>query len=368
MEEKDAFWHEMHARFYKAFEEASRNKRGTRDESLFEMNLFENLELLFMEVMSGRYKPSAGIAFVVEDPVVREIFAAPFRDRVVHHFLYDLIVEWWDKRLSFDAYSCRKGKGTLFGIYRLRDMIRKCSQNYTKKVYIAKFDIQGYFMSLPRRGLYERIMWGLNRQFPRGGPKYDLLKYLWYEIIFDDPTAKVEKRGGRNKWRKLPRTKSLFYQPIGRGIVIGNLSSQLLSNIYLDPFDRFMRFELGFKYYGRYVDDFYVVVTEDQLPYLKRCVKIIEMKLLEMGLTLHPRKRSIQSADKGVNFLGAVIYPRRIVPSRRLRNNFYKALQSYEMGYGDEETIISYMGLMKHYNSKKIMARIFDQVGLDFKF
>lgn len=368
MDNFDEFANEVHERLYTAFVEAARNKRGTKDECNFEMNLFENLTLLYDDIMMCRYKPSPGIAFVVEDPVVREIFAAPFRDRVVHHFLFDLVAPWWEKRLCYDAYSCRKGKGTMFGVFRLRDKIRKVSQNYTIPTYVAKFDIQGYFMSLPRRGLYDRVKWGLDRQFPNGGPMYDILKYLWWQVIFDEPIKGVRKRGCKEKWDKLPPSKSLFNQPPGRGIVIGNLSSQLLSNIYLDPFDRFVQQDLGYKAYGRYVDDFYIVVTEKDLPRLKADVKIIELKLAQIGLTLHPRKRSIQEINKGTAFLGTVVYPGRIVPGRRIRHNLLKALFEFEMGLTDETPIISYMGLMKHYNSKTVIAKAFDIAGQDYKF
>lgn len=368
MDELDSFAEEIHFRLFVAFVEAARHKRGTKDECAFEMNLHENLHILFLEIMNGTYKPRPGIAFVVRDPVIREIFAAPFRDRVVHHFLFDIAAPWWDRRLCYDAYSCRVGKGTLFGIKRMEAMIRKVSRNYTRKVYVGKFDIQGYFMSLPRRGLYERIHWGLDRQFPNGGPMYDLLKRLWYAVIFDDPTKGVKKRGKMSNWHDLPLSKSLFNQPPGRGIVIGNLSSQLLSNIYLDTFDRFVREELGYKYYGRYVDDFFIVVTEEELPKLRADVRVMELKLAELGLTLHPKKRYIQEASKGVPFLGVVVYPGRTVPGKRIRNNFYRALQNYEYGNGDIESIISYLGLVKHYNSKKIVGKIFDKLGQEYRF
>lgn len=368
MNSDDGFSREVSQRLYKAFREAARKKRGTTDENLFEMRLHENLALLHREIMRGEYHPSPGIAFISEDPVVREIFAAPFRDRVIHHFLFDIVNEWWDKRLNYDAYSCRKGKGTMFGIFRLEQNIRKVSRNFTRPVMVAKFDIKSYFMSLPRKGLYERVMWGMDRQFPNGGPLYDLAKYLWYEIIFDDPTIGVRKRGGPEKWALLPDGKSLFDQAPGKGIVIGNLSSQLLSNMYLDPFDRFVTQSLGYKYYGRYVDDFYIVIPMEEKDKLLADVKMIELKLQELGLVLHPKKRYFQEASKGVEFLGMVVYPGHIVPGHRIVHNFYESLVGFEMGRKDETSIVSYMGLLKHYNSKTAQARIFHRAGQDYQF
>ncbi len=364
----DDFAEEAHRRLYVAFMEAARHKRKTKDECVFEMNLFINLELLYYDIMHGLYHPRPGIAFVIEDPVIREIFAASFRDRIIHHFVFDLVSPWWDTRLCYDAYSCRKGKGTLFGVKRMVTHIRKASRNYARTVYVAKFDLQGYFMSLPRKGLFERVLWGLDRQYPNGGPMYLLLKYLWREIIFDDPIAGVRRKGNVELWKKLPKTKSLFNQPPGIGIVIGNLSSQLLSNIYLDPFDRFVQNTLGYKHYGRYVDDFYIVVTEEELNKLKADVNILDLKLSDMRLTLHPRKRYIQEAHKGTKFLGTVVYPGRVVPEKRIRRNFYSSLKKFEVGEGQMESITSYLGLMKHYNSKKILAKIFDSLGQEYRF
>lgn len=368
MDELDEFSEEVHRRLYRAFEEAARHKRSTQDECLFEMNLFEELSLLHFDILHGTYHPSPGIAFIVTDPVKREVFAAPFRDRVVHHFLYDVVAPWWETRLIYDTYSCRPGKGTNFGVERLARQIRQASRNYTRRVYVAKFDIQGYFMSLPRQGLYDRVLWGLNRQFPNRSPMYDIQKNLWHEVIFDDPTKNVRRKGNISLWDDLPLSKSLFHQPRGCGIVIGNLSSQLLSNIYMDPFDRFVKNDLGYKYYGRYVDDFYIILTEEQLPYLKENVRTIELKLSEMRLKLHPKKRSLQEAYHGTPFLGWVVYPGWIVPAKRIRNNFYHALERLESGHGDVESIISYLGLMSHYNSKTAIGKIFYRLGQEYNY
>ena len=247
--------------------------------------------------------------------------------------------------------------------------MRQASRNFTKKIYVAKFDIQGYFMSMLRPKLFERVVWVLDRQFPRKNHYYHTLKFLWHQIIFDNPIKGVRRKGAKWKWDILPRSKSLFHQPAERGIVIGNLSSQLLSNLFLDEFDRFVVFELGYKYYGRYVDDFYIIVTEEDLPKLKRQIKMIELALARQGLTLHPKKRSIQDAEKGVEFLGVKVYPRRIIPGKRIRRNFYAYLQKFQSGeVEDIEPIVSYMGLMKHYNSKTGIAKIFSAFGMEYQF
>lgn len=355
-------------RLYKAFLEARKGKLRTVDEYMFEMDWRENLERLVDDILNEKYKPSRGVAFIIRKPVIREIFAAPFRDRVVHHFLYDMVADWWDTRLIYNSFSCRKGKGVLFGVQRLAKDISKVSKNYQEPAYVIKLDIQGYFMSLSRKALFERAVWGLRKQYPRGGAVYQLLKYLWGEIIFDDPVKGVKLRPPVTSWKDLPQNKSLLHQPEGRGIVIGNLSSQLLSNIYLDLLDRFVTMKLGYKHYGRYVDDFYIVVPEEKFEQAKRDVKIIENFLLTIGLVLHPSKRYIQDVRHGVAFLGMVIYPHKIVPGKRFKGEFYKAVHEYGMGHRKDEAVISYLGYCKHAEAKMLCARVFDSVGWEYVF
>lgn len=352
-----------------AYLEARKGKRKTADEHVFEVNEVENLINLRDAIINRTYNPSRGIAFVVRKPVIREIFAAPFRDRVVHHFLFNVVADWWDKRLIYDCYSCRVDKGTWFGIYRAAKNMRRASENYTKEAYVIKLDIQGYFMSLPRKELYQRIVWGLDRQFPDKGRLYRTVKFLWRKVIFDEPTTGVKRKGTMKDWRDLPKSKSLFCQPPGKGIVIGNLSSQLLSNIYLDQLDRYVTYELGYKYYGRYVDDFYIMVPKEQYEQAKKDVQKIEAFLKGLGLTLHPKKRYMQNIHKGMAFLGAVIYPGRIVAGKRVKGNFRTAVREFSAGEKDrsEQTIVSYLGFMKNLNGKKTTKEIFEEVGWDYE-
>lgn len=354
------------AELVRAFYEARRAKRSTNDEQIFEMRATENLVRLRDDILERTYHPSGGIAFIVHDPVMREIFAAPFRDRVIHHLLYNGVAEWWDRRLIHDCYSCRVGKGTLFGVQRFAKHVRAVTENYTRPAYCLKMDVQGYFMSLPRSGLYERICWGLDRQFPNKGPRYAIYKYLWKEVIFDDPVSKVERRGDLKQWNILPKNKSLFSQPPGKGIVIGNLSSQLLSNIYLDKLDRFVKYDLGYKHYGRYVDDFFIIVRPEELEKAKRDLVTIRDFLTSIGLTLHPKKTRVQQVSKGTPFLGMVVYPGRVVPGKRIARNYQQSLIRVEQGKEDLDSLISYMGILKHVKGTKLQKRIFEKVGLEY--
>ena len=354
---------------FDAYIEARKGKRKKPDEHQFELNYVEHLMNLTEDILCRSYHPSPGIAFVTFQPVTREIFAAPFRDRIVHHFLFNACAEWWNRHFIADSFSCREGRGTLYAIERAAMHIRKASCNFTKETYIIKLDIQGYFMSLPRKKLYERVLWGLRRQYKPGDPVLEICEYLWYQVIFDDPTIDVKKRGWPKNWETLPPSKSLFTQPPGKGIVIGNLTSQLVSNIYLDQLDRYITMELKYSHYGRYVDDFFIIVPAEQYEQAKKDVIKIERYLKnELGLVLHPKKRYYQEVHKGMEFVGAKIYPHCMLPSNRLKKNFKEAAIECVKGNKSDNSISSYLGLMKYLDSKKITAEIFSAAGWEYHF
>lgn len=374
LDESDAEWlgrgfaNILHLAIYLSYKRARKGKRKTYDEHEFEVRAYENIKKLLDYIENRIYRPGRSTAHIVVNPVIREIFAALFRDRVVHHLIYLTVYDWWDKHFIYDSYSCREGKGTLLGIMRLDYFIRKASQNYAKKVYVFKGDLQGFFMSLPRKELYREAMKGLYKQFKGNTscPEYKLIAFLWYQIIMDDPVHGARRKGNLKLWKRVPRSKSLFCQRLGYGIVIGNLTSQLLSNIYLNQLDRFIVYELGYKYYGRYVDDFYIVIPEEQLPQFKKDIVAIEEFLKSKKLKLHPRKRILQESSKGVEFLGARVYHNRIVIGERLRKNIPKAFREVAAGVRDVDTVASYLGHVKHFNSYKMMKAEFEKVGWRF--
>lgn len=362
----DYLYQELLEAYYKA---RVGGKRKTEDEHRFEANDIENILRLRDSIMARTYKPSRGVAFIIHDPVTREVFAAPFTDRVIHHFLFKHTNAYWEPRLINAAYSCRKGKGTLYGIKDLQRKMRRVSQNGTKDAVVVKCDLRGYFMSLNHKKLFQRICWGLDRQFPEKGELYRTLKYLWREIIFDDPTKDIKIRGRKSDWDTLPADKSLFSQPKDRGIVIGNLTSQLLSNIYLDQLDRYIMLILGYKNYGRYVDDFITVVTKEELPKLMRDLHKIKRYLEKLGLVLHPNKTTVTPVKDGVEFLGTKVYWDHITPGKRISKNFADA--AYRLattGEGKLSSISSYDGHLAHYDSHKMLKKIYDGVGWDYPY
>ncbi len=345
-------------------------KRKTYDTHSFEMNLAENLTRLRDALYNCEYRPSRGTAHIITKPVVREIFAAPYVDRVVHHWIINNIIDFWEPRLSHESCSCRLGKGTSFGIERLAYHIRSVSKNYTIPCYAIKMDLTGYFMHIVREILADGVLKGLDIQFKGNkGKRYEILKHAISAVIFDDPVDGVKIQGSLEDWRILPTDKSLFAQPPGRGMVIGNLTSQFFSNIYLDPLDRFITLSLGYKHYGRYVDDFYIIVTEDELPQAKRDVRAIATFLNGIGMSLNMKKTRVIPTWQGVPFLGMVVKHGFIVPDKRISQNFLHSARKLVAGVdGTPESILSYLGMLKNYDAGKLNQKIFRKVGWDYNF
>jgi RNA-directed DNA polymerase len=196
------------------------------------MNYESNLLALHDDIVSRTYRIQKSICFINFKPVQREIFAAEFRDRVVHHLIYNYIAPIFEKRFIYDSYSCRKGKGTHFGINRIKKFIRSCSKNYTTDCYILKLDIKGYFMAMNRHILYKKLIDELEKQKGNLPFEYDLIIYLIHIVIFNDPTQDCNLKGKHSDWKNLPFTKSLFHAEKDCGLPIGNLTSQLFGNIY----------------------------------------------------------------------------------------------------------------------------------------
>lgn len=347
-------------KLYEAFAEARRGKLGTVNEQRFEEDRDSELVRLADEIMTRTYVPSRSVAFIITEPTPREIFAASFRDRIVHHFLVQQNGHFWDKRLSSRSFSCREGKGVLYGIRHLeRDMCRE-THGWKDEAWVMKIDIQGYFMSLSREYLFERVSWGLERQFPTRGFIYDICEFLWSRVVFDDPLDGVKLKGLPSDWDVLPPSKSMFSSAKGRGIVIGNLTSQWLSNMALDPLDRFAQMELGCKWYGRYVDDAYFVApTKEELLALRSKVTAF---ITDMGLIVHPKKLYLQPASKGVPFLGVVVYPGRTVLGKRVCRNMRSLRRDIDtdgLSQARAVRVRVYQGLATHYDHKRTVESIF---------
>lgn len=293
---------------FQAYKKARQTGRNSYAQVRFEQNLSANLDQLCRELLAGTYRPQRCMIFIVTRPVRREVIAPAFRDQVVDHLLYEYLSPIFEKRFIYDSYSCRKGKGTSVGIARLEHHIRSVSENYTKPAWVLQLDLRGYFMSIDHNILYDRVASILRKAGCRKEPFYPLAMYLTRVIVYTDPTVNCFIRGKDSDWSLLPVSKSYFHCKAGTGLPIGKLTSQLFSNVALDPLDQFAKRTLQEKHYGRYVDDIFFVGT-DKACLLSLVEPVKEFLRESLHLAIHPRKVRIQEVRKGISFLGAVVHP-----------------------------------------------------------
>lgn len=224
---------------YTAYYDCRRHKRGTCNALQFELNLEQEVERLYNEIVLGNCNIGRSTAFIVYEPVQREIFAANFRDRVVHHYLINKLEPIFERVFIYDSYSCRKGKGTHFGIKRVSKFIRSCSQNYTKDCYILKVDIQSFFMNIDKAMLNRKLAQLIEKHYQ--GFDKSLILDLVNNLVRYNPVPNCVIKGSRKDWEGLPDSKSLFRTQGEVGIPIGNLTSQIFANFYLNDFDQYVK-------------------------------------------------------------------------------------------------------------------------------
>lgn len=247
-----------------------KGKTPSQDSDHFQYNLSEELQKLHTDLNNGTYKHGNYRKFTVTDNKRREISVASIRDRVVHRLLYDYLVEIFDKTFVFDAWSCRKDKGLIGSIKRTQDFIKKYSDGF-----IWRADIRKFFDSVNHSILYKIL------------------------------ERKISDKGALSLLRKVIDS---FEIKSGIGMPIGNLTSQIFSNIYLNELDRFVKHEVKCKNYLRYGDDFVIFhkYKEILLQIKKQTSNFIETRL---NLNFHPKNNLIIEAKHGLKFLGVIMYP-----------------------------------------------------------
>lgn len=366
--EKDKDDKQLLVDMFKAYRDARKNKRAKKSQLEFEFNFESKLIKLHKQIVNRKYKPLQSTAFISTKPVIREVFAAHFQDRVIHHLIYNHISPIFEQEFIEDSYSCRKKKGTLYGVNKIYNFIANSSENYTKDAYILKLDIQGYFYSINKDILYKHIKSVLLKNRDLLKICFEDIDYLVKSTIYTDPTKNVKVYKDAKNWKILPKNKSLFFAKKGCGLPIGNLTSQLFSNIYMDVFDKYVVEKLNIKYYGRYVDDF--ILIHNDKNYLLSLIEKMKLFLKErLGLTLHPKKIYIQHFSKGVKFLGAYLKPYVKYIDKRTKGNFYnlvhKINREFSSNKNDEKYLLSlvssinsYLGTMIHFSSFKLRQKI----------
>jgi RNA-directed DNA polymerase len=334
-----------------AYFDCREHKRNTRSALAFETNLERNLSTLFDELKAGSYRPGPSICFVILRPKPREVWAAAFRDRIVHHLLYNRIAPRFYASFIADTCACIPGRGTLYAAQRLEAKVRSITQNWSRPAYYLKADLANFFVSIDQRILHRLLVDRIPEPWVRA---------LAETILFHDPREGVRLHSPPARLALIPRHKSLFHTPTHMGLPIGNLSSQFFANVLLDVLDQYAKHRLGARYYIRYVDDF--VLLHESAQWLNAARVRIEQLLGDrLGLRLNPSKTVLQPVERGIDFAGQVIKPWRRITRRRTVNDALSRL-ARKPPADFFESANSYFGLLRQashsYGDRRKLARI----------
>lgn len=308
-----------------AWREFKSGKEKKKDVQEFHLHLMDNILALHGELKNQLYKHGGYYHFRISDPKPRDIHKASVRDRLVHHALYRVLYPFFDQTFIADSFSCRVGKGTHKALNRFRDFSYTVSRNNTRTCWVLKCDIRKFFANINHE-----ILWGILGQQLSDKRIFSLLQ----NIISSFSTY------------KLPPVQVCHSIPARVGLPLGNLTSQLLVNIYMNEFDQFVKHELKAKYYIRYADDF-VFLSEDRgklegfIPQIQGFLKT------RLRLDLHPDKLFLKTLTSGVDFLGWVHFP-----DHRVLRTATKKRMMRNLGRGTSDAkVASYRGMLSHGNA-----------------
>lgn len=317
-----------------AYYDCRRRKRNTASARRLEVDMEFNLLDLFDELQAGTYRQGRSICFVVTRPKAREVWAADFRDRIVHHLLYNRIGPGIERSFIADSCACIPGRGTLYAGKRLEAKIRSQTQNWSRPGFYLKCDLANFFVAIDKRVLGRQLAARVNDPW---------WQQLALQVLMHDPRENYDVRSPAHLFNRVPQHKRLTAQPAHLGLLIGNLSSQFFANVYLDALDQFCKHELGAKHYIRYVDDF--VLLHESPQQLNEWLRRIEQFLPSLGARLNPKKTILQPIDRGVDFVGHVIKPWRRTTRKR---SVDQAMKRTAAAPAEDlrETANSYFGLL----------------------
>lgn len=365
----------------KAFEECCKNKMATAQCNLYRISAEDDLPALITEIASRTYKPITSICFVVSRPVLREIFAASFRDRIVQHWIcirLNPLFEEIHHAHGNVCYNCRIGFGVHAAVERIASDLIEVSEGYTEEAYVGKIDIRSCFMNISKRILWEQLRRLITERY-HGNDK-DTLLWVTHVTLMHVPEADCDRRGRIDLWERLDPRKSRFNSPPDRGMPIGNITSQLFCSFFLSVLDDFALKVVG-RFRGRYVrfvDDMTIIARrkEDIIG----TINMIRIFLKnELDMDLHPDKIYIQDARKGVTVIGSVIKPGRIYTANRTISNMKTLVKSTEETCArishsgltlkrarllDHQVagLNSYLGILQHSASYNIRLRMFSML------
>lgn len=305
-----------------AWEEFLRGKRQRRDVVAFSLHLIDRIVALHKECALKSYRHGPYQSFIINDPKTRHIHKASVRDRLLHHALHRKLYPFFDRFFIHDSYSCRKEKGMHRALDRLREFARKVSRNDTRTAWVLQCDIRKFFASIDHAVLMQILRKYISDE--------DTL-WLLGQIVDSFHTEENE----------------------GIGLPLGNLTSQLLVNVYMNEFDQFMKRSLREKYYIRYADDF-VVLHHDRQHLEKLLPRISAFLQTELQLSLHPLKVRIKTVASGIDFLGWMHFPDHRVLRTATKRRMIRKLRLC----CTSECATSYAGLLSHGNTWKLREKV----------
>jgi len=308
-----------------AWQEFLKGKRKKKDVQEFQFNLMDNILSLHEDLKNNIYRHGNYYAFKINDPKPRDIYKATVRDRLLHHAVYRILYPFFEKTFIADSFSCRNNKGTHKAINRFRSFAYKASKNNTKTCWVLKCDIKKFFASINNEKLNEILSQRINDK--------SVLSVL-KEVIssFDLKNNKT-------------------------GLPLGNLTSQLFANVYMNEFDQFVKHKLKIRYYIRYADDF-VILSGDRKKLEKLINAIANYLQLHLKLKFNSNKVFIKTLNSGVDFLGWINFFDHRVLRTSTKKRMFKRLKFNSKA----ETINSYIGLIGHGNASKIKKDVLNMI------
>ena len=304
----------------------------------------DNILALHRELKEGMYRHGGYTHFRISDPKPRDIHKATVRDRLLHHALYRKLYPFFDRTFIADSYSCRRGKGTHRAMNRFRQFAYQVSRNHTRTCWVLKCDIRKFFASIDHRILNDIVSRYISDK---------RILALIAEVVGSFhalPVPCLSHPTGQDKQASDPVSLKSDI-----GLPLGNLTSQLLVNVYMNEFDQFVKHKLKTKYYIRYADDF-VILSHDSASLVSLCRYIGRFLRDHLRLELHPEKVSIKTFASGVDFLGWVHFPNHRVLRTTTKRRMFRNL----VDGAPDARVNSYRGLLSHGNARKLAAQIPD--------
>lgn len=359
---------------FEAYENCLKGKRSSTQALEYIPTAAEDIPKLAYEIWTMTYSPSLSTCFMVTFPKLREVFAAAFRDRIVHHWICIRLIPLFEERchqLGDVSHACRKGYGTRTAVAQVQEGMIRVSDHMQKPAWVYKGDIVGFFMNINKTILWYMLEDLIKRKYC--GEDIEILLFLVKVTVFHHPEKHCTIQSPVKMWEMIREDKSLFYIDEDKGEPIGNLTTQLFAGYYNSFLDEFAE-ELfrGKNYsYTRSVDDF-VIICDDKV-FLKHAIKqIADFTSAQLGIECHKDKIYFQPVSHGVKFLGMYIYPYRKYTINRTIGRFITqvniCIAECERGMTEiraeywSQVFNSYFGFLTQGNEYRKRTEIFEML------